>query len=166
MKDIFFTILLFILILIQRSDALSYDRGIGQQQSTTTFISPDSLFVNYIPPAIPNSIIDSLGDYNDFVLSELHIMVLILIRQDSSVNRVIVNPLYNVMNNIPPEHSVWDELENNIIEASKKWRIRFKKDISGLFTRHYLLHFTIRPNNLIDFSRGAERIYQLKITAD
>ncbi len=107
-----------------------------------------------------------MGDYNDFVLSELHVMVLILIRNDSTISKIVINPLYNVMNNIPQGHVVWEELKNNIIEASKKWKLRYTKDASNRFTRHYLLHITIRPNNLTDFTRGAERIYQMKITVD
>ncbi len=58
MKNKLFILLLFLLTLNAINNALSYNRYTDYQSSTTTFIAADSLFVNYIQPKIPNSIIE------------------------------------------------------------------------------------------------------------
>lgn len=92
-------------------------------------MKPDSLFEEFAYPGLPPGLYEQQKDdirysHHDMslLIKEIYISVSLVFNTKNEITRIIINPLYNVGNDIPKEDKFWIMLEDSIRTAVKKWK--------------------------------------------
>lgn len=95
-------------------------------------ISPDSLFLNFEQPQLPNlfyknyNVFDKPNYQKKYKIESFHFVCKFLVDTNGRVmqNNFKIYPLYNEENNLPTNHELWGFIIDSIKNASKNWVVK------------------------------------------
>ncbi len=92
-------------------------------------MKPDSLFTEFEYPSLPkyvkqSSLLFKYQNKEKLTILSIQIVICFTVNSKGEIRQLIVNPLYQVGNDIPKNDKLWKDFENNIREASKKWKVK------------------------------------------
>jgi hypothetical protein len=111
----------------------SYNNLLTQTYTNKIFgdasIRPDSLFVNFEYPKIPQEIYDIIekdvnGEKSKYSFYSFTIFCTMTFNNNDSLIKIMCKTIYNYCNNIPEKHKIWKKLISTIKNVSKKWKVK------------------------------------------
>lgn len=91
-------------------------------------IEPDSLFITFEYPKLPSYIKrGNIGfEYKNknLAIAEIQIAVYFYVNSEGYIREIIVNPLFNIGNNISKHDYFWKDIEKSIRKSASKWKVK------------------------------------------
>lgn len=87
-------------------------------------INLDSIFEIFIPPDIPEYLLDSAGSFQEFTLSSFEVICFVGVNEEQKVRSIKLVPVFGYGNNIVDSNIIWVNLLQSIDSVSKYWKFK------------------------------------------